>query len=196
MTDYSDAAKAGIRLSNDDREKAVLQLARAHSDGRLTADEYTERSTAARAAVTRGDLAPLFADLPDPTEESVVASSVGSAPDPDFGPPAAAAASPAQSAASPTKPRDDVRSDYRGDPRGDDRDDPRDAYSRPRPLGGTAGVVAVSVTPFIVLVIFLILGFFTPHGWSWAWVFWLAVPIVGIIVYGPAGRRDRDRDRY
>ena len=152
MTDYSDSATAGIRLSDDDREKAVRDLARAHSDGRVTAEEYTERSTVARAAVTRGDLAPLFADLPGPVP------------------------GPAPAAAYPTKPGDGTF----------------DAPSRTRPLGGTAGVVAVSVTPLIVLVIFLLVGFFVPHGWNWAWVFWLAVPIVGIIVYGPSGRRDRD----
>jgi hypothetical protein len=164
MTDYSDAATASIRLSNADRDEAVARLARAHGDGRLTADEYTERSDTAKTAKTRGELAPLFADLPDTTQESVIGSTAGSAPDPDFGPPPAAAY--------PSKPGDESR----------------DSYNRTRPLGGTAGVVAVSVTPLIALAAFLLCGFLAPDGFAWSWLFWLAVPIVGIIVYGPAGR--------
>jgi hypothetical protein len=169
MTDFSDPATAGARLSNADRDEAVAALARAHGDGRLTADEYTERSTSARSAVTRGDLAPLFSDLPDTRHESVIGSTAGSAPDPDFGPPPAAAY--------PSKPGEESR----------------DSYSRTKPLGGVAGVLAVTLTPLIVLVVFLLCGFFAPNGFAWSWVFWLAVPIVGIIVYGPAGR---SRDRY
>lgn len=168
MSDYTDPTTAGLRLSNADRDDAVAALGRAHTDGRITAEEYTERSTAAQGAVTRGDLAPLFSDLPNAAHQSIPASATGPAPDPDLGPPSAYAAPPA------------------GVPRTDRPQ--HDTFSRPRPLGGAAGVVIVSLTPIVVLIVFLLCGFFAPGGFAWSWVFWLAVPIVGIIVYGPGGR--------
>lgn len=64
MTDYSDASGATLRLSNDERERAVAALQSHAAQGRLTDGELQTRSAAARSAVTRGDLAPLFADLP------------------------------------------------------------------------------------------------------------------------------------
>ena len=53
-----------MRLSNDERERAVAALQSHATQGRLTDSELQTRSAAARSAVTRGDLAPLFADLP------------------------------------------------------------------------------------------------------------------------------------
>ncbi|WP_066044047.1 DUF1707 SHOCT-like domain-containing protein [Herbiconiux solani] len=197
MTDYSDPTKTSLRLSNSDRESAVAALARAHTDGRLTADEYLERSTAARAAVTRGDLAPLFTDLPDTANESVIDSVSDPSPDPDLAPPAGFTAAPGSAPAGGLGAGARDGSGYRdgaGDGSGfDRRDDDRPDYSRRRPLGGAAGVVAVSITPILALVLFLLCGFFLPDGFRWSWIFWLAVPIVGIVVYGPGGRRDYDR---
>ncbi len=157
MTDYTDPSTSSLRLSNADRDAAVSALARAHADGRISADEYTERSTAAKAAVTRGDLAPLFRDLPvaEHGPESVPPASFAS---PKTGAPLYGAAPP------------------------------RETYTRARPLGGAAGVAAVSITPLVVLVVFLAIGFLVPSGFAWSWVFWLAVPIMAIIVYGPGGR--------
>ncbi|MFF9562420.1 DUF1707 domain-containing protein [Leifsonia sp. NPDC014704] len=64
MADYSDASGAALRLSNDERERAVAALQSHAAQGRLTDGELQTRSASARSAVTRGDLAPLFADLP------------------------------------------------------------------------------------------------------------------------------------
>ena len=53
------------RASDSERERVALQLASAASDGRLTVEELEERTGAALAASTRGELAALLDDLPD-----------------------------------------------------------------------------------------------------------------------------------
>jgi hypothetical protein len=57
-----------IRASDYDRESAVEVLRDAYTAGRLNLDEFDERTTAAYAARTWGDLRELTSDLPaDPT---------------------------------------------------------------------------------------------------------------------------------
>jgi Domain of unknown function (DUF1707)/Cell wall-active antibiotics response 4TMS YvqF len=53
-----------LRASDADRDRAIEILASATSDGRLTPEEYSERSGAVLAARTVGDLASLTADVP------------------------------------------------------------------------------------------------------------------------------------
>lgn len=53
-----------MRIGDADREEAVALLGEQYALGRLSKDEYDERSDAAWSARTQGDLAPLFADLP------------------------------------------------------------------------------------------------------------------------------------
>jgi hypothetical protein len=53
-----------LRISDADREAAVDLLGEQYAVGRLTKDEFDERSDAVWSARTRGDLAPVFADLP------------------------------------------------------------------------------------------------------------------------------------
>jgi hypothetical protein len=55
-----------LRLSDADREAAVALLGEHYAIGRLTKDEFDERSDAVWSARTRGDLAPVFVDLPAP----------------------------------------------------------------------------------------------------------------------------------
>lgn len=66
MTDYADPRRTSERLSDTERDLAVRQLVSARDEGRLRTDEFDQRSASARLAVTRGDLAPLFSDLPIP----------------------------------------------------------------------------------------------------------------------------------
>lgn len=54
-----------LRASDADRDAAVERLARAVSDGRLTLEEYTERSGKALECRTHGELRELTRDLPD-----------------------------------------------------------------------------------------------------------------------------------
>ena len=62
------------------------------------------------------------------------------------------------------------------------------------PLGGRAGEVAVGLSPFIALALFFLVG---PGGN--AWVFFLLIPVVGVVVYGKDhdddDRHERHRDR-
>lgn len=53
-----------IRASDADRDAAAVRLNEAAGDGRLTLQEFSERLDRAYAARTRGELAPLTADLP------------------------------------------------------------------------------------------------------------------------------------
>jgi hypothetical protein len=92
MTDYTDPSQSSLRLSNADRDAAVASLSRAHADGRITTDELSERTASARTAVTRGDLAPLFRDLPDTVHHDPSAAPAGFAAPPASGVPYAAAA--------------------------------------------------------------------------------------------------------
>ncbi|WP_142104006.1 DUF1707 domain-containing protein [Pseudonocardia cypriaca] len=53
-----------VRIGNVEREAAVRELGEHYAAGRLDAAEYEERTSAAYAARTAEDLAPLFVDLP------------------------------------------------------------------------------------------------------------------------------------
>ncbi len=53
-----------LRIGDDDREAAVTALGEHYAAGRLTKDEYDERSQRAWEARTMSALTPLFADLP------------------------------------------------------------------------------------------------------------------------------------
>lgn len=61
--DPREAAHAGLRASDRERELVRQVLAAAFADGRLEREEYDERSDAVAAARTLGDLPPLVADL-------------------------------------------------------------------------------------------------------------------------------------
>jgi hypothetical protein len=62
-----------VRASDADRDRIVDALAAASAEGRLTLEEYAERSEAALAARTLGDLAGLTADLPAAPQSDAVA---------------------------------------------------------------------------------------------------------------------------
>jgi hypothetical protein len=53
-----------VRASDADRDRTVDVLASARAEGRLSLEEYSERSEAALVAPTLGDLASLTVDLP------------------------------------------------------------------------------------------------------------------------------------
>lgn len=53
-----------VRIGTAEREEAVRLLGEHFSAGRLTLDEFDQRVTLATTARTRGDLVPLFTDLP------------------------------------------------------------------------------------------------------------------------------------
>ena len=58
------AAPAQVRIGDAERDSAVSALAEHYVAGRISKDELDERTDAAWAARTSGDLAPLFSDLP------------------------------------------------------------------------------------------------------------------------------------
>ena len=64
--DHDPRLPANATMRAADRDRAVIEtvLADAFAEGRLTRPEYDERSDAAIASRTLGDLVPLVADLP------------------------------------------------------------------------------------------------------------------------------------
>jgi len=62
--DPGDRRRASLRASDADREQFVEALRQHHVEGRLTAEELSERSGRAYAARTLGDLDALATDLP------------------------------------------------------------------------------------------------------------------------------------
>ena len=57
---------AALRIGHDERTAAIRCLDEHLSAGRLDAEEYADRIAAASLARTRGDIEPLFLDLPAP----------------------------------------------------------------------------------------------------------------------------------
>jgi Domain of unknown function (DUF1707) len=55
-----------LRIGDAEREAAVTALGEHYAAGRLSKDEFDERTAAALTALTASALAPLFGDLPAP----------------------------------------------------------------------------------------------------------------------------------
>jgi MFS family permease len=68
---------------------------------------------------------------------------------------------------------------------------PRNPLSRRTPLGGSLGVAIVAIVPVVALALFLLFGLLA-EGWGWAWIFFLAIPVAGWIVYGLGPRNGQD----
>jgi hypothetical protein len=70
-----------LRASDQDRERAASVLNEALAEGRLTAQEHSERLDSIYAAKTHAELVPLLEDLPAPSgTQSPVAGDGGTAP--------------------------------------------------------------------------------------------------------------------
>ncbi|WP_199439496.1 DUF1707 SHOCT-like domain-containing protein [Umezawaea beigongshangensis] len=62
-----------LRIGDTERHEAIEALGEHVGAGRLTVDEYGERSAMVTTAKTRRDLIALFVDLPDPRPSFAVA---------------------------------------------------------------------------------------------------------------------------
>lgn len=179
MTDFGDPSGASLRLSNDERERAVAALQSHAAQGRLSDGELQSRVTAARSAVTRGDLAPLFADLP-----GVLDLATGAAPGAAQGAaPGAAASEPASSAWQASGPG---QSPYGQRP----YDTPPPSGDHGRPVNRW-GLLVVSIMPFVAVILFFVTGLAWGYQYSWLW--FLLIPLAGAIVYGVDGGDRRRR---
>ena len=66
-TSAGDFQHGAIRLSDAERDQAVTELSEHYQAGRLTLEEFDDRSDRALRARTGSDLSVLFADLPKTT---------------------------------------------------------------------------------------------------------------------------------
>jgi hypothetical protein len=67
MSEHTDLSARPMRASDAERDQAIEVLAAASAEGRLTLEEYSERSGAALQARTQGELAVLTDDIPAPS---------------------------------------------------------------------------------------------------------------------------------
>src|SRR5215471_8644327 len=94
-----DYQPSGLRVSDSDRDQAIAELSEHYQAGRLTTDEFEERTGLALRARTAGDLAELFTDLPG--KPALVP---GPGPNPAAGPALPPASLPARASHVPVVP--------------------------------------------------------------------------------------------
>lgn len=70
MTTPRDNNLPNVRISDDDRSRAISTLGSHFAEGRLTLTEYEDRSESAAAALSKQDLDVLFSDLPALSQSS------------------------------------------------------------------------------------------------------------------------------
>ena len=67
-SEHANPGTSVVRASDADRDRTVEALAAASAEGRLSLEEYSQRSDAALVARTLGELTSLTADLPAPPQ--------------------------------------------------------------------------------------------------------------------------------
>jgi hypothetical protein len=73
-TPTGDFKRGAIRVSDAERDQAVAELSEHFQAGRLTLEEFDDRSSQALGARTGSDLSALFTDLPKGAAPSVLAT--------------------------------------------------------------------------------------------------------------------------
>ena len=195
IPDYS--GNPSYRLSTAERDRAVTELRQHVAEGRLSEAEFAERSKAARNAVTRGDLAPLFDDLPATTFPASVSDAVRPAPTTYADPAPTTFADPAPSDAIPAYGAPDIQSVAR--PAASPVVQPTtpsatEGWKDPQPAEvSRVGATVMAIVPFVSLALFFVTG--SALSWSYSWLWFTLIPVAGIIIYGPNGKPDRKRRR-
>ena len=77
-TATKDHPSGSLRVSDADRDRAIAELSEHYQAGRLTTEEFEDRTGRALQARTSADLAALFTDLP--RRQAPVTSAAASAP--------------------------------------------------------------------------------------------------------------------
>jgi Domain of unknown function (DUF1707) len=85
-TPTGDFKRGAIRVSDAERDQAVAELSEHYQAGRLTLEEFDDRSSQALRARTGSDLGALFTDLPKGAAPSVLASAGRTVADVPAGP--------------------------------------------------------------------------------------------------------------
>ncbi len=170
------ADRASLRIGTTDREAAVDALSEHTRAGRLSAHEYEDRSEAAKRAITWADVDSLFADLPAPHPAPGNARTKSPRPPRPAGGPGETAGSGV------VHPTGRAGRADRADRRAGDR--LADAEPSQGLVSPEIGRWMMAVAPPIALVLFFI---------TWKWWFFLLIPLVSLVVYGPGGKHRRRR---
>lgn len=131
--------EGGQRIGSAERDLAIEQLRQHYEAGRLTPEEYEDRSVRASKALTWAEVTPLFADLPEPRPGPVRVHLVA----------------------------------------------PQARSQGLLPVSDRARETIMALTPIVALLLFFVTDF--------TWLWFLAIPLVGIVLYGPEGRHRRGR---
>jgi hypothetical protein len=150
------------RIGNHERESAVAALQQHLAAGRLSSAEYEERSVTARVAKTWADLDALFTDLPAPGAAEIRADANHEE------------LRPLAQAQAPARQNLEHRAPV-GEPA---IPGPERSGWVPEPYGYTITALA----PLAAVILFFVTG---------TWLWFLLIPAVGIIVYGPDGHPDK-----
>lgn len=165
------------RVGDAERQTAIAQLRDHWQEGRLDPTEHEARTTKAYAAVTRGDLDALFADLPALPSDAATSPGSSLASSPGGGTPPGQPGAPGTSmpATGPVAPTSAGQGGLL----------PEGSW-----LHGKRTAI-MAVTPFVALALFFITG---------QWLFFLLIPALGAILFAggdddDSGKRQRRRDR-
>ncbi|MDP9825177.1 DUF1707 SHOCT-like domain-containing protein [Kineosporia succinea] len=157
----------GVRIGHAERFAAMNALKHHYSAGRISSKEYEERSLTVEKAQTDAETASVFTDLPQP--HALNSSELAALTETQAGSETSATgASPVVQTLTPGAPPPEP------DP-APNRTPNRGVLSLPEPYATTV----VSITPILAVILF-----FVTHTWLW----FLAIPIVALLVYGPDGR--------
>ncbi len=161
-----------VRVGNDERQAAIAALGEQWKAGRLDPAEHERRTTAAYSATTRGDLDALFTDLPGGRSPAM-----STAQDAPTGATSGLAVTPGTAVGQPTAAGGSVSSVSPVARGGMFPPDSWAAQHRDAIMG---------VTPFVALALF----FLTKE-----WIFFLLVPVLGVVLYAGDGDGSRRRGR-
>jgi hypothetical protein len=149
--------RGAVRIGDSERRATIDALTAHREAGRLDPTEFEDRQVAASRARTWSEIAPLFADLPEPLP---VGMPTGLSAAPVTVPPA--------SVQVPGQRLEPVHGVL-------------DGLVPPRHRD-----TVMALTPFVAVLLF-----FVTKSWMW----FLAIPIMGILLYGPDGNRRQRRKR-
>lgn len=70
------------------------------------------------------------------------------------------------------------------------RPDPQVLQPTPMPRSGLSRAKIMAITPLLATIAFFVCGF-AFDGWAWSWIFWLSIPIMGILTRDDDGGSSR-----
>lgn len=176
MSEFDQPDHVDLRIGDAEREDALTALGEHMSSGRLTIDEYGERSAKITASKTRRELLAEFTDLPQPKPRFSSAA-----------PTSAPASTPSAAAPPPPPPHHGPHPPPPPPPHSVATQEDFDIQRRweQRPVAQRLAAALVPMSGIIALVLFMAL-----HVW-WVWLLPGAIVMIGGALWGEDWKHDR-----